>query len=45
MQAALEVTLRDGYVFIAAAAGVGLLLALLIPGGRGESHVWREEDA
>jgi hypothetical protein len=45
MQAALEVTLRDGYVFIAAAAGVGLQLALLIPGGRGEAHVWREEDA
>jgi MFS family permease len=44
MQAALEVTLRDAYLFIAGAAIVGLLLALLIPGGRAETHVWREDE-
>jgi MFS family permease len=44
MQAALEATLRDAYLLIAAVALLGVLLALCIPGGRGETHVWRGDD-
>jgi hypothetical protein len=44
MQQALNSTLREAYLLVAAVGALGVLLALLLPGGRAEVHVWREPE-
>jgi len=44
MQQALDSTLREAYLLVAAVGVLGALLALLLPGGRAEVHVWQEPE-